>query len=622
MGRILNEGFFENYTLSPFSLLGLYPFVSYPIGIPFVVALLLRIGFSYEIIVFVISTTAGAVGTVGAYNLGKEIFENNQRTLFFTIFYSFSSVFVNFTYFTITPRGWFLAILPWFLFYSVKFMRGRNVKRWRLTDDGVVLIPEATLRDLAIASLLLVILFFIHGLAVFIIAYAAVAIAYYIFQKLQYNKITLRLVGLFSNAILTIKTKSAYTVSDRVSIRRQVKKHLPQDWPSWLAYALLVGGGFILGIIFVPIDPSKTAEFLFSNDTIFGKSWNLIVDYGIRLGLLSLFLPIGILGAFKEDQGKNRKIIHVILVPPVLFILPLSLYTSVLFLPVFGYYSIVGFDLVRNSIKERWFGVLSVAFVAIFVMLYVQFAANLPFWTIGFVIAIVIIAMIVYVLAFRKWSEYQTIVGRQLRSWRTSVGQGPINFLDWQGLRIFLISVIIISLITTEGILLQTEYKYVTNDERLIFEYLGQQNTPGIVFVPTPVLGRRLEAYGFKAVLSFNGDAALYFDWIESSTITANSHMSILNLILRGRLYVYDGPDVERVIWNQLFDLDLTSPENRELAIALGLEYVIVEKTTSGYSNIFSSVYGDYYSTLLDSTPLACNRVLDGEKLSLFQVHL
>ena len=628
LGRILSEGYFENYALSPFSLLGLYPFATYPLGIPLVVAIMLRLGLSFEVIVTVVSMTAGVVGTAGAYVLGREICGTNQRPFFFAAFYSFSSVFVNFTYFTITARGSFLAVLPWFLFYGVKFMRGRNVRRWKLTDDGLTLVPAATLRDSAIASILLAALFFIHGLAVFISIYIAVFIGYYIMREMQDTRIVCWLARVLGDVRLGISAFESSTFSDGehhslsafAGLRQQVKKRVPSDWPSWLIYILLVCGALVLGIIFVPIDPSKTAPFLFSNSTLFGRTWNLIVDYGILLGLLSLFLPIGILGAFQEDKGSNRRLIHVILVPLVLFILPMSVYTSVLFLPVFGYYSIVGFDKFRTSFKDRWAGLLSVVFVAVYVMIYMQFAAILPIWSLGFVMATIVIALLAPILALRRWSMYRTTVGHQLRRLRTSVGQGPVDFLDLQGIRIFFISVIIISLITSEGILLQTEFKYVTNDERLIYEYLGDQSEPGILFVPTPPLGRRLQAYGFEAVLSFNGDAALYFGWIESSNITANSHMSILNLILHGRLFVYDGPDAERELWLQFFSLDLTSPEDRESAAALGLEYVIVEKTPSGYSDVFYSIYGEYYSPLLHSTPLACNRVLDGEKLSLFQI--
>ena len=116
------------------------------------------------------------------------------------------------------------------------------------------------------------------------------------------------------------------------------------------------------------------------------------------------------------------------------------------------------------------------------------------------------------------------------------------------------------------------------------------------------------------------GDAALYHGWIESSNITESSHFSITGLLQTGRLFYYSGPRVDRIIWNQLFDLDLTLATDREFALALELEYVIVEKNSTGDSDIFHSIYGEYTSQLLHSAPLACERVVDGEQLSLFRI--
>jgi hypothetical protein len=388
----------------------------------------------------------------------------------------------------------------------------------------------------------------------------------------------------------------------------------------WLAYLSLIGGTLVLGLIFVPIDPAKTVPFIFSNNTLPGRAWNLMIDYGIRLGLLSLFLPVGILAAFQKDRGRERRLIHFLLVPLLMFTLPLSVYSSVLFLPVFGYYSVVGFDTVRSSYKNRWIGLLSVVFVLVFAAIYMRFVVVIPLWTIGLVVATTFIMFLVVIQAVRMWVSYQTVAGKQLRRWKTAVGRGPMNLLDWQGIRIFLVSLIVISLITTEGVLLQSDYKYVTSDERLVIEYLGDHPPEGIVFVPTTVLGRRLIAYGFKAVLSFNDDATLYFEWVDPSNITANSHLSIMGLLLSGRLYSYDGPDVEKEIWEQFFTINLTTQTGRDYAVAHGLEYVIVEKDDDGYSNVFYSIYGEYESTLLWSAPLACSLVVDGEILSLFRV--
>jgi hypothetical protein len=495
--------------------------------------------------------------------------------------------------------------------------------RWALSSEGLVLVPQATNRDLLIALILLGMLFFIHALALFVFAYAAVVAAYY-FMKWMFKTRTSRWVTSTPSKVLeSVRTKPTYDISKHVhpgGRSQWIKERIPQRWILWVIYLLMIGGAFILGLIFVPIDPAKTTPFLFSNNTVFGRAWNLLVDYGIRLGLMSVFLPIGMIGALHEDMNREKKLIHFMLVPPVLFVLPLSLYTSVLFLPVFGYYSIVGFDFVRNSIQDRWIGFLSVGFVAIFVVVYMQFAAILPGWTIGLVVAIVVLTILVVAFAVRMWTMYRTVVGKHLRSWRSLVGQGPKNFLDWQGIRILFISVIIISLITTEGILLQGDFKYVTSDERQIYQYLEEHSASGIVFVPTTVIGRRVEAFGFKALLAFNSDSALYNGWINASDVKENSHFSLSNFIQSGRFFHYSGPEVERILWNQLFTLNLTSATDRDYALSLDLEYVIVEKNSTGYSDIFHSIYGEYYSELLHTAPLACDLVVDGERLSLFRV--
>ena len=81
-----------------------------------------------------------------------------------------------------------------------------------------------------------------------------------------------------------------------------------------------------------------------------------------------------------------------------------------------------------------------------------------------------------------------------------------------------------------------------------------------------------------------------------------------------------NGPEAERIIWNSLFSLDLTSSSDRDIAQELGLEYVIVEKNETGYSDIFHSIYGDYFSQLLQTAPLVCDLVVEGEVLCLFRV--
>jgi len=179
---------------------------------------------------------------------------------------------------------------------------------------------------------------------------------------------------------------------------------------------------------------------------------------------------------------------------------------------------------------------------------------------------------------------------------------------------------VVVSLISTEGLLLQDESRYLSADEMKFIEFLDSQPDPGITFVPTPVIGRRLEAFGLPAVLSFNPDAALYFDWISPSNITANTELNIRSILVNGMLYTYYGPRPERIVWNSLFTLNLTDEADWTRARSIGLEFVIVEKTGSEYSSMFYSVYGEYFSQLLYSAPRACEMVVDGQSMSLFRL--
>jgi hypothetical protein len=630
MGHVLSEGYFTNWILSPFSLIGLYPFSDYPIGLPLVIAAMMKLNLSFEVIVLIISITASIIGTVGAYYLGMALFRGRQKALFFTMFYTFSFMFVNVTYYTATTRGPFLAILPWFLFYSVKLLKSPDPSYWKLTDEGLVLFTESTLRQAILVLILLVLLFFSHGLALFTLAYGAVAIGYYFLKRQKNSGILHRFTETMIGRTVLLSDAPAYRVTEhhhssesKVSYWTKLTRPLLSgEWLSWFVFLLLSISALILGLILVPIDPAKTVPFFLSNDTLVGISWNLIIDYGIRLGLMSIFLPIGILGAFHKDQGRDRRLIHFLLVPMVLFTLPKSTYAAVLFLPVFGYYSVVGFDLSRYYFQDRWIGFGSVVFVLVFSTVYLLFVVALPNWVVLFIVLTLIIAVFAIFQSLRNWSSYHTTIGRQLRRWKILTGQGPMNLLDRQGLRILLISVIVISLVTTEGVILQGDNHYISHDEYRIIDYLSEQSNTGIVFVSTPVVGRRLQAYGFEAVLSFNEGAALYFGWIQPVNITSNSHLSIREILQSGRLYTYEGPEPEREIWISLFALDLTDEADRELAKEIGLEYIIVEKTANGYSNEFYSIYGSYPSTLLYSAPLACDLVVDGERMCLFRLPL
>ena len=747
MGLALSNGFWEIWTITPASIFGLHPYSPGAISIPFLISVMIRLGLSYEAIVLILTLSECIIGTIGANVLGYELFRTRQSSFFFTLFYSFSHLFLRFTYYTISLRGPLLAVLPWFFVYAVKTIRSRESNFWVLTSQGLVHSSTLVRRYAAITLVMFLILLLIHGLALFLILYVAVVIGYYILKRLKNimwskwplvtlkensdsinqmtiekeimpqelrveiqanliwlavlperipemndtllmklkeeldasyetyskafnaertttpkNNASVKLMEMLLERINQVRAQADTEIESRIlesrtisveenppkvssldlsataciepgvrsdkrirsfSSRKINRKSSLVNLVSWLIFILLIGGAYFVGTRILPVQSGKTAPFLgLSNSSLLGLSINLVVDYGIRLGLMSLFLPIGIISTFHRDRGSDKRIVHYILLPLVMFTLPMSTYASVLFLPVFGYYSVEGLTTVLSSVQNRWTGLFSLVFVLVFALSYQLLVVSLPLWILVLIASIVLFSIVAVLDWFRSWDSYKTLVGKNLRKLKTIVGQGPVDSLDRRSISIFLISVIIISLVTTEGLLLNSENTYLTNDEKRIINYLEGQVNPGITFVPTPVMGRRLEAYGFPAVLSYNDAAALYFGWTDAEYVVNHTHLSLIGFLRSGNLYVEDNPDKtpERLIYNSLFHANLSDPIRYEMAKEIGLEYVLVEKNETGYSDLFRSEYGDTPSTLLLTAPLECELVVECQTMSLFRL--
>jgi len=744
MGLALSEGHWEIWTISPVSLFGLHPFTPGAILVPLLIAPLIGVGLPYEAIVIIVSMSSAVIGALGAYVLGAELFGNKQDSFLFALFYSCSHIFMRFTHFSLSLRGPFLAILPLFLLYCVRVVRIRESDFWVLKDDGVSRASQSVRRYVALSALLYLVLLLTHGLGIFVVAYAAVVIGYYILRGLKNilqtawttttGEEALDPKGLMSVDTVTLPLRTREEILASTEWLKAIPKRIPEmddillmivkkelrtthelydrvlkageiapadqaeaklrialmdrielvirqvdyeiesrssegavepviekpgspisaeigefpsdvsdarhsertlrllggrlefrvalsDLVSWTVFILLIGGAYFVGTRLLPIQAAKTAPLLgLSNTSLLGLSINLVVDYGIRLGLWSIFFPIGALGAFYKDRGRDRRIIHYLLVPGIMFTLPMSTYASVLFLPVFGYYSVIGFNVIQGSLRPRWIGVFSLTFVVAFSSSYQLIVVLTPFWISLLIALIIILSLATIVDRLRRWYSYQTVIGKTLRKWKSVVGQGPVASLDKLGLLVFVLSIIIISLLTTEGLLLNSENPYLSDDEKRIIDFLDSQISPGITFVPTPVIGRRMEAYGFPAVRSFNDGAALYFGWTDPANVTSNSRLSLGEFLVTGTLYVYEGVTPERELYGAFFSANMTNLPEYERAKERGLEFVIVEKNEDGYSDMFHSVYGETFCPLLYSAPLACELVVDGQRMSLFRL--
>lgn len=571
LARMLNDGYFENWTMSVFSLVGLYPFVSYSIGLPLIVALMFSFGFSIESTAIILSITTTVVGTVGSYYLGSDLFDKPEDILIFSFFYSIGGYFFyQMTYYTIHPRGVFLAIMPWFLLMSLRYLRIRRTN------------------NLTKAIGLFILLLLTHQIAVFLLVYAGIFILY----KLVHHVI---------EDLMRTNQVSGSIISRRISFLLRwwhERTESVQHQILWVTFLLISSVSYILGLLII----SPFIGFNLSFETFLDSSIFLGKYFGIRIGIMCFLVPFGVLSAFRRGIDDKQRIIHFVLIPVILFLLPTEVYALLLFFPVFGYYSVLGFDAVRRMLPRAWVGVGPLMLVFT-----IGLAYSLP-------ISNLVLALSPFLIVFF------TIISVGWFYRNRSVSHASAESTKRFGVLVLLSAMIVFSLMFSDSVASST--MRFSDDESAIIEYLNEQPNPGIAFVYSHRVGRRLEGYGFSAVMSFNEDVSLYYGWIDSATVISNTELDFISLLRSGKLFSYMGQSPEWLLWGSVVTLDLTNITQYMLAKEIGFEYVIVEKSGTGYSDILTLRTGLVVSpcTLLATAPLACELVIEGSIMSLFRL--
>ena len=570
MGYALHDGFITNWVITPFSFIGYFPFASYPIGYPLIVAVLINANLTYVSIALILSSLSCIIGVFGAYRLGWVLSKSYEWALYYTLIYSVGHLFLRNTYMTVLTRGLFMALLPWFLAYSISYIRGHNRR------DGVF------------AFIIYLLLTLTHALSIFILLYVLVFLIASILPRVL--KPIFDLLGPFYQRIISSKSMPAKLRVQSITIVH------------FLFFFIILFTSYIVGLLVVPIDFTKTSPFLLSNDTLIGISMNIVIDYGIRLGLFSIFYPIGVVTCFYSSTTIEKRIFHTVLMSLVMFTIPTSLYASVIFYPTLMYYSIEGFFAIRKKVSPLMITTTLVWFLYIFTVVYDLMVVRLPYWL--HIIVWLCVGLWFFIFLVRLIST-------------------RIFLLQYQYVyAIFLIvlSVVAFSIVCTDGVILQNDNRsFMTQDELQIVSILRSSNN-GSVFVCSPEVGRRLQAYGIPSIGAYNEDASLYFGWITPSEVIEGSSFDLFNLIYSGRLFTYNGYRPEHHMLLSALQLDLTKPDNYTQVLNLGIRWIVVEITLDGYSPIYHAVGGDIYSTLLYTTPIVCQPVYVGQDYALFAI--
>jgi hypothetical protein len=240
---------YATWIIHPYSFLGLTP-DSYPSAIPFLLSGMSQsMNINMEFSILLLAIIIGLLGLFGAILLAKQI-KNDDLFIFIVAFlFSTSPIFLRFTIWTTATRHIFMALFPFFLWTLLKLRDFSEIK-WKY---------------LFFSILIFIMLISSHrmGLLLFIIIFAFITtiLIFRYLGKIQYN-ITLRRMSFFIWFIIFL----FFILLQVLSVGFYNEINITHDYQS---------GNFLKG---------NAPEIILSN---------MIIDYGSRIGILSVFGIIG-----------------------------------------------------------------------------------------------------------------------------------------------------------------------------------------------------------------------------------------------------------------------------------------------------------------------------------------
>ena len=185
-----HQGNLSSWWVHPLSPFGFTPF-SYASAVPILVSAFSQMsGLSIESSIWLFGILYGILGVFGSYLVAKEVF-NDDNYIFLVVFgFTTSEVFLGYTTWTITTRGTFITILPFFLFLLLRNAKSKKFNKFTF-----------------LAILVFVLLVAIHHLYTFlilpIILYALIK-HINISKKIEKNKSSRKIINIICGIFLFI----------------------------------------------------------------------------------------------------------------------------------------------------------------------------------------------------------------------------------------------------------------------------------------------------------------------------------------------------------------------------------------------------------------------------------
>ena len=287
--NIISERGFANWVVHPLSLFGMYP-LSYPSAVPFMLSGCSQsTGLNVEYIILVTAIIIGLTGMFTSYIMAKELKNDDLFALLVAFTFSLSPIFLSFTIWTASTRNLFMALVPLFV--------------WGLL--GYYNKPQSRLKYVLLIFILFMILSTTHRMVLLL---APILIAYCIALILNNlkKKENLHFSIPFKNYhfIERFKPYIPLLIFSGIYIffivLQMNRLYIYKDFNIWWKYQS--------GFFFMGRDPG----------TLF---MNMVVDYASKIGILSVFMIVGLTIFLKKSERefyKNFSLVVLLLFAPII----------------------------------------------------------------------------------------------------------------------------------------------------------------------------------------------------------------------------------------------------------------------------------------------------------------
>jgi len=517
----------KTWLISPLSFFGFYPFSHYPIGLPLLIALFMKIGFSLKVIILMFDFVITVLAFKSCYFFANRAFDKEyQKHIFAISFLLANNDFYKYTYFTIHPRAIILVISLVIFGLLLKIEKQKQANKKQIFSITFLTFFSLLIHRVALIFIFIIFLFFIYR---------------FIFSKKFFRK------------IIRFLEKNGYYTK--------------------IMYLLILFALIISVFIIPPTQGSFYVIQEIKNSTL-QSVLGVTLNYITRLGIFSFFLPIGVIFIFsnREETSSSKFIQILILLLALIWIK--QVYTIILFLPIFCLISTNGLvyslNLLKLKIKstEKLYYFLVILFIIFSYVIFLTYSIFFVFIKHLFVFISLI-------------TIFFSLISLKLLN-----NNSAINKIK----DIFLISLMISNIITMVLIFENRQYNlgasyypysqelssaFISDDEYQVIDFIKNQGCDGIVFTTSFKLAKRINGAGFlPTIVGQHFGQLIYYGWISAEDVKNNTVFSwsffFMNLGLE-----YKGIKYEYYIYNITWSLNISDPDDYQKLVDLKIQYVV-----------------------------------------------